>query len=1317
MLRVSFAAAVLLCLLALPGGRADHDVDVYSRETGSPIAASGSITETDARNPLDYVGDDEMYTHDMENHYHCLERDDWEMFQYDGFWPWTTKPIRSQDAYSMLCCDDSSYTTPCREVWCIHSPGQQILNAWSDVDRCKRIGGVYGSNAAGKKACCAAGCSSCGGSTCAAETPGADGCCLEQIIDKTTTNITTGVVTTYPNVDCGTPPCVLKKDLTFPTGYSTGLYSTPVNYASSKCHVTSGTNIKKMLAYMKVSAIDSTMSAITSIKKDGDAVYVVSVDKTSLEQDTTQQSQATGVNTKLWKFKESNGQTMWPQPILLADHMVGPPLASTDGKHFFITTTKGKVSKYTNPQNRYTNTADDQYVAGTPDTFDVQPTSVWIQNANNQANIVVHQGAAIQKLTPAFANDQDFTTRATKIVAGKQCGATFTGLGLLAASAQECMKMVKARSDCNHKFFNLATVDKHCGCVTDLASTCGAADQVITTAGQNTTVDLWQISQGCQDATGSSAYSEKMPADLTGEQVCEKKGFDEAQCLSIGSCCKWEAMLDIGRINSPNSPGTCVSNIGGDVCVSNDLDCSIYAVDGTRNRHECTPEASSKCCACGRGEYLVLNARGKVIVMDAGNGEIDVASNAVTSSQFFTVPSGTHAQVTARCGAQGGTLAVITTAAENTKVMDLCKTLRNSGGKLYIACYIGLVRPAVAGFVAAYGPHEWVDGSPVIYENWVASNLAGEPGARILTSDGKWDDTVVLGEFPGVCAKSVPTNEVFSNTQESGSFTGVEWGNNDDVATTFYKVDGTPSLDSPNTLTGYRLSIPGAVVKKFIKGVGLEVQKNAAFSPIDGCMEYSKSSHKYEADSDCCARGSSGGCALGYTQFQSSESDTRAATTGSKGLSACAGSNADGSLRVTKCKPSQHTTFDSVFYTLPSVTGGPFTWRVKGNTNTPHEIQVRDQEGSILWKMYTVGNKVYMRHDLKAYTSATTIADHTTAADSHGGFKRACANLDGVWSFSGDNLLCCPAACVSCGGADCSGRTGGAAHCCDSNVLTTDTCDHDTAPPCTLKAQNGAGSASDPWEAWSTPAELTWASADTKGLLSNPTTAGDFEWTLKLHKVASTWMWELHADGVKKLDLKADPRQNIEDAHELINSGKTGKHDMVITATTLAQLQPRVMSTAMTKLRNGVVWIYGTAGLFAVKEDGTELWKAQEDGNAVASEPMFSDTGAVVYGYGTSFVCRNETSGDLLWTQILAGAAISPAAMHGSDVYVTTDTPTVLYRFGLTSNSTLTTYPVGDNSGGLHNLANPVMTQDGNFIYVSQGGNMYKISVSSGILG
>jgi len=63
----------VLCLLALPGGSANHAEATYG---------PGTIPETTARNPLDFDAetDDEMTTFSMENHYHCLERDDWEHF-------------------------------------------------------------------------------------------------------------------------------------------------------------------------------------------------------------------------------------------------------------------------------------------------------------------------------------------------------------------------------------------------------------------------------------------------------------------------------------------------------------------------------------------------------------------------------------------------------------------------------------------------------------------------------------------------------------------------------------------------------------------------------------------------------------------------------------------------------------------------------------------------------------------------------------------------------------------------------------------------------------------------------------------------------------------------------------------------------------------------------------------------------------------------------------------------------------------------------------------------------------------------------------
>ena len=55
-----------------------------------------SIPETTARDPLHYDAnvDDEMTTFYMENHYHCVERDDWDEFQVRARAPPVSRALR-----------------------------------------------------------------------------------------------------------------------------------------------------------------------------------------------------------------------------------------------------------------------------------------------------------------------------------------------------------------------------------------------------------------------------------------------------------------------------------------------------------------------------------------------------------------------------------------------------------------------------------------------------------------------------------------------------------------------------------------------------------------------------------------------------------------------------------------------------------------------------------------------------------------------------------------------------------------------------------------------------------------------------------------------------------------------------------------------------------------------------------------------------------------------------------------------------------------------------------------------------------------------
>ena len=535
----------------------------------------------------------------------------------------------------MQCCDDSSYSTPCREVWCIKRPGQQILNAWENTDRCKRIGGILG-NANSKTACCDASCGTCGVSA-ATSTCGADPktnrpdparaalCCLDQIIDKVTTNETTGVVTSYPNKACGEPPCVLGTDLVFPTGQQAldGIGSSIVDYANSKCHITTRSNLHKILGNLKINEFQAPPGwAVTNIQKHGDAVYIVS-NKVSVLKTPT----AGSILAEVQKVHYRTGQQMWPATLKLQKFIVGGPVRARG--HFFVASIDGWIAKYTDPE--YELNVSPQK----------QPQAVW-----------------------AGVDDQ------WKHVTGLE---------------QKQVTVVRAPSV--HK-------DDVC---------------------QNDPVYMQQ-SVNCSFWEWNVTSSQKQELDTTELLLADEIGKQPA----------WRQMVLNGGATPP-----------------------------------CTSEAASKCCVCGRGEYLAINLVDHVALMDAGDGSsLDVAPAEVstyTKGAYFKVPPGTYTQVKARCAAAvpGATLAIINSASENSLVVAACKL----GKVLEPKCFIGLHRPAPAGSGIATFPHEWdnyEEGSG--YQNWKTGNLAGKPAAVIQPSDGKW-------EVGNMCFSGGiwPCNDLFSN--------------------------------------------------------------------------------------------------------------------------------------------------------------------------------------------------------------------------------------------------------------------------------------------------------------------------------------------------------------------------------------------------------------------------------------------------------------------------------------------------------------------------------------------------------------------------
>ena len=101
----------MLCLLSCPGGKADFLTrgKVWSPSLGEAAlrnhdesAVPGQIPATTARNPLDHRGDDEMTSFWLEDHYHCMEVEDWEHFQVpEPLCPPSHVPAQSPIALSL----------------------------------------------------------------------------------------------------------------------------------------------------------------------------------------------------------------------------------------------------------------------------------------------------------------------------------------------------------------------------------------------------------------------------------------------------------------------------------------------------------------------------------------------------------------------------------------------------------------------------------------------------------------------------------------------------------------------------------------------------------------------------------------------------------------------------------------------------------------------------------------------------------------------------------------------------------------------------------------------------------------------------------------------------------------------------------------------------------------------------------------------------------------------------------------------------------------------------------------------------------------
>ena len=789
---MSAAPPQVCCLLALQGAEAESFLRNHAE--AESFLGQHTIPETTARNPLDYNKsvNDEMTTFYMENHFHCLEKDDW---------PRASAAIQSKDVFSMQCCEDSLYSTPCREVWCIHSPGEQIMNAWSDEDRCKRIGGLFGTRMSGgenKNACCHASCGVCGGLSCEI-TPAtglpdpvrASNCCLDQIIDKTTTNATTGVVTTYPNKACGSPPCVLGTNLVFPVGQA-GLDAISlhiVNYAGDPCHTTSRDHLLRSLANLKVNELripDSTSSfEVTDMTRHGDEVYIVS-------NRVTEMGSATPVQPvcMVHKVNARTGKPMWPGPLKLNRHVVGSPVRFTS---------RGEFS-----QRRAEITVEEQRISGEWRMV----IEAGITYITNPAGAHLNAG---QDRT-AYDDSSD-----SEISFGLKCaaGVTVKFQGHARSFSGEDGKTVKLQlfDDEGHIFPANAPVNaQFVQTVVDrfewTATAAGTSFDVTVPSAAVYTVKLTKPSRGfairaLRLVGGSEQVCYWLPKEVTNFMVVAfKDGFvakytdpvyDPALTTQLSPFLLWErhvtgaAQASVVVVGAPSVGGrwssarkassslawrdalesaVCVNEIG--------FDCSPWetgpgTTSSKRTDLPCTPQAASKCCICGRGEYLAIPTFEYVAVLDAGDGSALLGSkslptpataNSRTPSQYFKVPRGTYSQVRQHCRSASppADLAVITGADENAMAQAACRFMNYSEG----SCFIGLHRPPAS---SVRTPHEWITGEGGVFDslvnNWKPGNInpgnqSDRPAAVIRVSDGTWDTALDSDEYAGVCAYTLP---------------------------------------------------------------------------------------------------------------------------------------------------------------------------------------------------------------------------------------------------------------------------------------------------------------------------------------------------------------------------------------------------------------------------------------------------------------------------------------------------------------------------------------------------------------------------------
>lgn len=152
---------------------------------------------------------------------------------------------------------------------------------------------------------------------------------------------------------------------------------------------------------------------------------------------------------------------------------------------------------------------------------------------------------------------------------------------------------------------------------------------------------------------------------------------------------------------------------------------------------------------------------------------------------------------------------------------------------------------------------------------------------------------------------------------------------------------------------------------------------------------------------------------------------------------------------------------------------------------------------------------------------------------------------------------------------------------------------------------------------------------------------------------------------------------------------------------------------------------------FVLKKDGTEIFAAPEDGTAFATMPVVVGKKAavfrpdytdgyglrsVLYGYGNKLMARDMSGADE-WETRLAGHVVATAqvtqgyqhfkGMHqsGSNIFVATTNPAMVYRFRALDGTILDQYVLGEGN----NYAAPKLI-DNSFLLGAHQGNLKVIA-------